>query len=105
MTAPSHVEVLGEAVQLQSKYYGDATGLHLAMSGWAERARAAIALMRAPVGDAERFAFLASKARQDRSYDVFGNGGHWGIGLHSPDGNLSFRDAVDAAMHATGGGE
>ena len=61
----------------------------------------AIALMRAPVGDADRFAFIASKARQDRAYDIFGNGGHWGIGLHSPDGNLSFREAVDHAMQQT----
>lgn len=48
--------------------------------------------------DAERYRWLTSRAKQNTSYDVYGNGGHWCLGFHSTDSRLSFTDAIDAAM-------
>lgn len=55
--------------------------------------------------DAARYQFLAGRAHQDKSYDIFGNGGHWSIGVHSNDNRLDFGQAVDAAMRQEAGDE
>lgn len=54
--------------------------------------------------DAARFRWLEKQATQKTTYDVFGNGGLWSIGVFSNDSRLSFAQAVDAAK-AKGGGQ
>lgn len=59
-----------------------------------DRLAAAVETLRA---DAERWRHVEKLARQNTAYDVYGNGGHWSIGLFSKDGRLTFTQAVDAA--------
>lgn len=51
--------------------------------------------------NARRYEWLRSKATQKTAYDVFGDGGHWTVGVHSNDNRLTLDAAIDAA--ASGG--
>ena len=68
---------------------------------------AAINFLRSPAFaemavSARRYEWLRSRANQKTAYDVFGDGGHWTVGVHSNDNRLTLDAAIDAA--ASGGG-
>lgn len=50
--------------------------------------------------DAERYRWLASKARKDTAYDRYGNGAHWIIGFFAANGRHALDAAIDAAREA-----
>lgn len=63
-----------------------------------------------PTEEAEQAAayrWLEANAFQKTAYDLFGNGGHWTVGVHSDDSRKSFMEAIRSAMSAarTGGKE
>lgn len=49
--------------------------------------------------DGERYRWLRDIAQQNTAYDVYGGGGHWSIGFHSPDSSLDLDAAIDKAMN------
>lgn len=54
--------------------------------------------------DAEKLAWLRTRAQQNTAYDRYGGGGHWFIGFFSDDSCLSFDEAIEAAAkEATNG--
>ena len=50
--------------------------------------------------DAERYRWLASKARKDTAYDRYGNGAAWSIGFFAANGRHALDAAIDAAREA-----
>lgn len=53
--------------------------------------------------EAAMYGWIEAQAFQKTAYDIFGNGGHWTVGVHSDDSNKSFAEAVRAAMSRTAG--
>ena len=51
--------------------------------------------------DARRYRWLRKFARQNTAYDVYKDGAHWSVGLHSDDHRQTFDQAIDAAMGAS----
>jgi len=55
--------------------------------------------LRAKLAESEsRLDLLNSLAKHDISYDRYGNGGRWSIGLFSEDSYMRFKQAIDAAI-------
>ena len=52
--------------------------------------------------DAERYRWLASKARKDTAYDRYGNGAAWSIGFFADDSRHTLGAAIDVAQGTKG---
>ena len=50
--------------------------------------------------DAEKYRWLASKARKDTAYDRYGDGAAWSIGFFADDSRHTLSEAIDAARGA-----